>query len=59
MPEEKMKELKVPNVPESLFNDLNNIADNMGVPTSSLVKIKLREMVNATDPKLRQPPRKD
>lgn len=53
-PNKKNGVIHIENVPE-LKESISNIADNLGEDLSSLIKSKLREVINSYPPNMRLP----
>lgn len=54
-----MADIKITNVPPDVAKELKNIADNEGVPFSSFLKPKLREIRDSYPKDMRTPKKKD
>jgi hypothetical protein len=55
----KQNEIRITNVPKDIKEDLENIADNIGISLVTLLKPKLREIRDSYSEKMRKPRPKD
>lgn len=55
----KQNEIRITNVPSDIKNDLENIAGNMGISLSAMLKPKLREIRDSYSDKMKKKPEKD
>ena len=55
----KQNEIRITNVPLDVKNDLENIAGNIGVTLSAMLKPKLREIRDSYSDKMKKKPDRD
>lgn len=51
-------EIRIQNVNNKVFEEINNIAENLGVTLAAFMKPELRKIVDSYPDKLKQPPLK-
>lgn len=55
----KRNEIRITNVPLDVKNDLENIAGNIGISLSAMLKPKLREIRDGYSDKMKKKPERD
>lgn len=58
MADEKPKELRIKNVNKTVYQDLNNIAANLGISMAGLIKPELQKLRDSYPLQMREDPNK-
>lgn len=59
MANNKVKEIRCQGIPENTADELKNVADNIGLTISQLMKPHIKAIVDSYSHELRQPKKKD